>query len=794
MAIADGIKAGRAYVELALKDELVKGLTKAQRRLRAFAAGMTRLGTKLARVGVAAAAPLGLTAKVFGGFQDEMLTVQAVTQATGREFQALTEQAQRLGRTTSFTAKQVAEGMTALGRAGFKADEIEDAIPAVLALARATRTELAAAADYAGSALRAFQMDTADTSRVADVLTATANNSAQTLDDLAEAMKYVAPVASEAGETIESTAAALGVLANMGIKGSMAGTTVRKVLTSLASPAVRSTLRDIGVAATDAAGNLRPLGKIMVELGRAMAKLPNARRLSIVKELFGERAISGALKLGGSAKMFDRLSEAIRHSGGVAQRTATQMDSGLGGAMRMMLSAAEGAALAIGEALAPAITQGLEAVKAAAGKTAEWVKRNRALVVAIAKVVAGVLALGVALIVLGKLAAGVSALIGVFRVLVVAVKAAKAAMVAYAAATSLAAMATTALALGPLVILAAGFAYAAIKAAQARAEMNRLEASSRAWGTTAQHLAAAENDLASARKSGDLDAQIAALHNVIAARQQLAEMTRDEMGRMETGSDEWAAAQGRAKKWEASIKDAQAQLVELQKQRRKAGGGGAGGPGAAGAAAEEDARQRHQLAEIEARAIADQYARQIALIRLHYRERIDAAREAGKSVVLLEKMQAAEIKQVRAKAAADARKEQEAAVDRARQRFDAAEQARKDLDHDVARLRIRATKKGLEQERALLALERDRELAEAARTGRDKARIREKYALMERLAVARMDMENRTVRGTFQGGRAVSGLGVGGGVQERIARATERTAASTERTAKKVDDIGRAGR
>ena len=94
--------------------------------------------------------------------------------------------------------------------------------------------------------------------RVADVMTATANNSAQTLTDLGEAMKYTAPIAAEYGLTLEETAKTLGALANFGIKGSMAGTTMKNILLRLADPAIRSQVEALGVSVIDAGG--RPAG------------------------------------------------------------------------------------------------------------------------------------------------------------------------------------------------------------------------------------------------------------------------------------------------------------------------------------------------------------------------------------------------------------------------------------------------------------------------------------------------------------------------------------------------------
>ena len=93
---------------------------------------------------------------------------------------------------------------------------------------------------------------------------------AQTLEDLGESMKYVAPIAEEYGMSLEQTAKSVGALANMQIKGSMAGTSMRQIMLRLADPAVQKQLRAAGVEAMDAANNLRPVGDILLELGQAM--------------------------------------------------------------------------------------------------------------------------------------------------------------------------------------------------------------------------------------------------------------------------------------------------------------------------------------------------------------------------------------------------------------------------------------------------------------------------------------------------------------------------------------------
>src|SRR5690606_19651786 len=147
------------------------------------------------------------------------------------------------GRTTSFTASQVAEGMLELGRAGFNPAEIDAAIAGMLDLARATGTELAEAVGIASSTIRSFGLAASDSAHVADVLTAAANGSAQTLTDLGEAMKMAAPIAAEVGMTLEDTAKAIGTLANFGIRGTMAGTSLRQIMIQLADVGTQETLK-----------------------------------------------------------------------------------------------------------------------------------------------------------------------------------------------------------------------------------------------------------------------------------------------------------------------------------------------------------------------------------------------------------------------------------------------------------------------------------------------------------------------------------------------------------------------
>lgn len=396
------VRAGRAFVELMLdQTKLERGLKTAQAKLRNFGNSMTSVGKNLVTVATLAAAPLAYSTKTFADFDDEMRMVKAVTGATEQQFKSLTAVAEELGRTTSFTAKQEAEGMTALGRMGLSPKEIEAAIPAVLNLSRATGTELSEAAEIAANNMRVFGIESSKMSSVADILTATANGSAQTLTDLAEGLKMAGPQAAAAGDSITNVSAALGVLANMGIKGSLAGTALRKAYSQFAKTKIQAKLKAMGSATTDANGNLRSMPKIMTEVAKAMASMPTAQRLGFAEEIFDLRGSLAGLQLGGNIDQLDEFIKKLQTVNGVSARTAQEMDSGIGGAWRIFMSAIEGCQIAIGRIIGDARTPYMNKLSAVITKVAEWIAAHKSVVITAAKVIAGLLAAGAVLITLG---------------------------------------------------------------------------------------------------------------------------------------------------------------------------------------------------------------------------------------------------------------------------------------------------------------------------------------------------------------------------------------------------------
>ena len=190
------IRAGAAFVELFIvKSKFNRGLKAAQAKLRAFSVAVSEVGRRLTALSASLAVPLIAATRLFSGFSDSMLEVKAITGATGETFEQLTDTAKELGRTTSFTAKEVAQGMGVLARSGKNATEILRMIPDMLNLARATTTDLALATKTATETMNAFGLGIDQTTRVVDVLTKGTLSASMDMDDLSEALKKVSTFA-----------------------------------------------------------------------------------------------------------------------------------------------------------------------------------------------------------------------------------------------------------------------------------------------------------------------------------------------------------------------------------------------------------------------------------------------------------------------------------------------------------------------------------------------------------------------------------------------------------------------
>ena len=306
---------------------LQRGLKIASRSLRRFGTQAKQIGTSLSTSISAPLIGLGaISVRTFQGFEAEMSKVKAVSGATAQEFKILEAQAKKLGATTTFTASEVAGLQVEFAKLGFTASEIDKVTESTLYLAQAGGAELGRAAEVAGSTLRAFGLAAEETGRVTDVMAKSFATSSLDMESFAEAMKTVAPIAKATGVSMEEASGMLGVLANNGIKGSIAGTALKKILSDLHKEG-------------------KPMTQTFRELSNQNISLAEAN------DLVGDRAKGALLVLTEQMGLVDELTSSYQNAEGAAQAMAEEMMDNTAGAFKTLQSATEGALIEIGEAI-----------------------------------------------------------------------------------------------------------------------------------------------------------------------------------------------------------------------------------------------------------------------------------------------------------------------------------------------------------------------------------------------------------------------------------------------------------
>lgn len=352
-------------------------------------------------------------------FNVGMSKVQALTRLdkNSDEFKMLGEQARELGATTAFTANQVAQGQAFYAMAGFKPEQIKNAMPGTLAMSLAGDIDLGTTADIGSNILTGFKLDSDQMGRVSDVLVGAFTRSNTSLTMLGDTMKYVAPVASGLGVDLETAAAATGKLGDAGIQGSMAGTSLRAILGRLAEPPkmAAKALEELGIKTRDAKGNLRDFPELLAELDKKTAKMGNAQRAGFFKHIAGEEAFSALSVLAEQAGKgeLQTLVADLKQAKGEAQKVAGTMTDNLSGDMKNLQSAWEDLGIQIFDGIDSPLRQISQSITRVISKVGVWMKENPELAktltmigLAIAGIITtlGILALSIAAM-LGPLAA-----------------------------------------------------------------------------------------------------------------------------------------------------------------------------------------------------------------------------------------------------------------------------------------------------------------------------------------------------------------------------------------------------
>jgi TP901 family phage tail tape measure protein len=325
--VPTGVRAGLAVARKEMSDFARAGVEASQKHQRAWDGVADGLG----KTGLALGAFAAVSVVSFARFDKAMSRAQAGTQATASQMTALRAAALKAGADTQFSATQAADAITEMGKAGVKVQDIlGGGLQGTLALAAAGELEVARAAEIGATALTQFGLSGNQLPHVADVLAAGAGKAQGSVDDLAQALKYVGPVSNNLGVSIEETTGTLALFAKQGIIGEQAGTSLRGMMLSLTSPSAKAaeTMKDLGINLYDAQGQFIGINGVAGELAKGMQGLTEAEKNAALGVIFGNEQVTAATVLyQGGARAVNEWTKSVDDSGFAARQAAQLMDN-----------------------------------------------------------------------------------------------------------------------------------------------------------------------------------------------------------------------------------------------------------------------------------------------------------------------------------------------------------------------------------------------------------------------------------------------------------------------------------
>ncbi|HCR1969671.1 TPA: phage tail tape measure protein [Enterobacter hormaechei subsp. xiangfangensis] len=355
-------------------------------------------GTGIATAGTMAGVKLLMPGYSFAQKNSELQAVLGVDKQSP-EMEALRKQARQLGDNTAASADDAANAQIIIAKSGGDADAIQAATPVTLNMALSNQRSMEENAALLTGMKSAFQLSNDQIAHIGDVLSMTMNKTAADFDGLSDALTYAAPVAKNAGVSIEQTAAMVGALHDAKITGSMAGTGSRAILSRLQAPTGKAfeAIKELGVKTSDDRGNTRPIFSILKEMQRSFEKnnLGTSQRGEYMKTIFGEEASSAAavLMTAASTGKLDKLTAAFKASDGKTGELVKIMQDNLGGDFKEFQSAYEAVGTDLFDQQNDALRKLTQTATRYVLKLDGWITRNKSLATTIGVVAGGALAL-----------------------------------------------------------------------------------------------------------------------------------------------------------------------------------------------------------------------------------------------------------------------------------------------------------------------------------------------------------------------------------------------------------------
>ncbi|EOT5908127.1 phage tail tape measure protein, partial [Escherichia coli] len=376
----------------------VKQRYQAGKELAGNMASVGAAGVGIAAAGTMAGVKLLMPGYEFAQKNSELQAVLGVAKDSA-EMAALRKQARQLGDNTAASADDAAGAQIIIAKAGGDVDAIQAATPVTLNMALANRRTMEENAALLMGMKSAFQLSNDKVAHIGDVLSMTMNKTAADFDGMSDALTYAAPVAKNAGVSIEETAAMVGALHDAKITGSMAGTGSRAVLSRLQAPTGKAwdALKELGVKTSDSKGNTRPIFTILKEMQASFEKnrLGTAQQAEYMKTIFGEEASSAAavLMTAASTGKLDKLTAAFKASDGKTAELVNIMQDNLGGDFKEFQSAYEAVGTDLFDQQEGALRNLTQTATKYVLKLDGWIQKNKSLASTIGIIAGGALAL-----------------------------------------------------------------------------------------------------------------------------------------------------------------------------------------------------------------------------------------------------------------------------------------------------------------------------------------------------------------------------------------------------------------
>ena len=369
---------------------------------------ISAIGNMMLPVAGAITAVGAASAKTFMDFDATITAAGVKAGATAQEMEEMRRVAGRLGADFPISASEAAAGMDRLAAGGFDAKQSIGAMPGIIKAAVAAGEDLASTSDVVTSALSIWNLKNGDiaksTEHIADVIQMSANVSKLGMQDFGLAMQYAGAPAAALGVNIEELGTAMAIMSNNGIAASTIGTSLRAVMSRLASPPKEAAkaISQLGLSLKDANGKFVGVENAVEQMRNGMKGLSEMEQVAIAKAIAGEDAYSGLLSLiKTSPEEYAKVASAINNSTGSSSAAYERMQQTLKGSIDSMKGAVESLGIAMGTALTPYIKQGADAIKKLANALAAMSPEQQAMIAQAAIAVVGITGLVLAF---GKLA------------------------------------------------------------------------------------------------------------------------------------------------------------------------------------------------------------------------------------------------------------------------------------------------------------------------------------------------------------------------------------------------------